>query len=77
MQLCWYGHVTLMLHERTAEQPTDTLPSGKKPRKRRKFCCRDYAEDQAWTCLGIPSVELQLVAGDRDAWRFQLKLLPL
>ena len=32
--------------------------------------------DLAWSCLGIPPAKLPLVAGDRDASRFQLELLP-
>ena len=30
-QLRWYGHVTQMSDERTAKQPMDALPSGKRP----------------------------------------------
>ena len=37
---------------------------------------RNYVEDLAWSRLGIPPAKLPLVAGDRDAWRSQLELLP-
>ena len=47
----------------------------KRPRGRPRTRWRDYAEDLAWLRLGIPPAELPLVAGDRDAWRSQLKLL--
>ena len=75
-QLRWYGHVTPKSHERTAKQLMDALPSGKEPRGRSRTCWRNYVEDSAWLRLGIPPAKLPLVAGDRDAWRSQLELLP-
>ena len=69
-----------MFHVRTAKQPMDGLPSGKKPRRRNyvepRTRWRNYVEDLAWSRLGIPPAKLPLVAGDRDAWRSQLELLP-
>ena len=55
----------------------DALPSGKKPKGQPRISKKNYIEDLAWSHLGIPLAELLLVAGDRDAWRSQLKLLPL
>ena len=43
---------------------------------RPRTCWRNYVEDLAWSHLGIPPVKLPLIAGDRDAWRSQLELLP-
>ena len=54
----------------------DALPSGKRPIGRPRTRWHNYVEYLAWSCLGIPAAELPLVAGDRDAWRSQLELLP-
>ena len=64
-----------MSHERTANQLMDALPSGKRPRGRPRTDWRNCVEDLAWSRLGIPPTKLPLVAGHRDAWRCQLKLL--
>ena len=76
LQLPWYGHVTRMSHERTAKQLMDALLSGKRPRRRARTRWRNYVEDLAWSRLGISPAELPLVAGDRNAWKSQLELLP-
>ena len=65
-----------MFHKRTTKQLMDALPSGKRPRWRPKTRCQIYAEDLAWSRLGIPPTELPLVAGDWNAWRSQLEPLP-
>ena len=65
-----------MSHERTAKQLINALQVGKKPRGRPKTHWRNYVEDLAWSCLEIPPTKLPLVAGDGDAWRSQLELLP-
>ena len=75
LQLCWYGHVTKMSHKRTAKQLMDTFPSGKSLRGRPRVLWQNYVEDLAWSRLGISPGKLPLVAGDLDAWRFQLELL--
>ena len=75
-QLRWFGHVTRMFHERTAKQLMDALSCDKGPRGRPRTRWRNYVEDLAWSRLGIPPAKLPLVAGDRDAWRSQLELLP-
>ena len=74
-QLHWYGHVTRMSHERTAKQPMDAFPSGKRSSGRPRTRWRNYVKDLAWSRLGIPPAKLPLVAGDRDACRSQLELL--
>ena len=66
-QLRWYCHVTRTSHKQTVKQLMDALPSGKRPRGRPKTRWRNYAEDLAWSRLGIPQAELPLAAGDRDA----------
>ena len=68
-QLRWYGNVTRMSQERTA-------PIGGRPRGRPRTRWRNYVEDLSWSPLGNPAERLSLVANDRDAWRFQLELLP-
>ena len=75
-QLRWYSHVTRMSHERTAKQLKNALPSDKRPRERPRTRWRNYVENLAWSRLENPPAKLPLVAGDRDAWRFQLELLP-
>ena len=47
----------------------------KRPKERSNTRGRNYVKDLAWSRLGIPPAKLPLVAGDRDAWRSQLKLL--
>ena len=54
----------------------NALPSGKRLRGRPRTRWRNYVKHLAWSRLEIPPVELSLVAGDRDTWRFQLELLP-
>ena len=67
-----------MSHEQTAKQLIDALSSGKRPREQRRTCWQNYVEDLAWSHLGtLGTVKLPLVAEDQDAWRPQLKLLPL
>ena len=75
-QLRWYGHVTRMSHEQTAKQLMDALPSGKGPKGRPRTLWRNYVKDLAWLRLKILPAKLPLVAGNRDAWRSQLQLLP-
>ena len=65
-----------MSHEQTAKQLMDALSRGKMPRERPKTRWRNYVEDLAWSRLEIRLVQLPLVAGDQDAWRSQLELLP-
>ena len=74
-QLRWYGHVTQMSNERREKQLMDALPSSKRPRGRPLTRWRNYVEDLAWSRLEISPAKLPLVAGDRDAWNFQLELL--
>ena len=76
LQLRWYGHMTRMSHERTAKQLMDALPSGKRARGRPRTSWRNYVEDLFWSRRGIPPTKLPLVAGDCDAWKSQLELLP-
>ena len=71
-QLLWYVHVTRMSHKRTAKQLINALPRGKRVRGRPRTRWRSYVEELAWSRLEIPPT---LVARDRDACRFQLKLL--
>ena len=54
----------------------DARPNGKRPRGRPRTRWRNYVEDLARSRLEIPPAKLPLVAGDRDAWRSQLELLP-
>ena len=75
-QLRWYGHVTRISHEHTAKQLMNALPSGKRPRGQPRTQWRNYVKDLAWSRLGIPPAKLPLVAGDQDAWKSQLELLP-
>ena len=75
-QLRWYGHVTRMSEERTAQRLLNAFMVGKRPRGRPRTRWRDNVEDLAWSRLGVPPSELPMVAKDRDAWRFQLELLP-
>ena len=74
-QLRWYGHVTHMSHERTAKQLIDALPRDQRSRGRLRARWRNYVKDLAWSRFEILPAELPLIAGDGDAWRFQLKLL--
>ena len=74
-QLRWYGHVTRMSDEQTAKQLMDALPSDKRPKGQPRTRWRNYVEDLAWLRLEISPTKLPLVAGYRNAWRFQLKLL--
>ena len=64
-----------MSHEQTAKQLMDAVPNGKKPRGQPRNCWPNYVKDLARSCLEIPRAKLPLDAGDRDAWRSQLKLL--
>ena len=74
-QLRWYGRVTRMSHEQTAKQIMDAFPGSKRPRGQKRTRWRNYAEDLAWSRLGIPPAESPLVAKDQDAWRSQIELL--
>ena len=65
-----------MSHKQTAKQLRDALPSGKRPREQPRTRWRNYVEDLACSRLGILPAKLPLVAGDRDAWRSPLALLP-
>ena len=65
-----------MSHERTAKQLMDALPSGKRLIGQPRTRWRNYIEDLEWPHLGIPPAKLPLVAGDQDAWRSQLELVP-
>ena len=76
LQLRWYGHVTRMSHEQTAKQLMDAFPSGKRPIVQPRTRWQNYVEDLALSRCGIPPAKLMLVAGERDAWSSQLKLLP-
>ena len=67
---------TRMFHKQPAKQLTDAFVSGKRPRGRPRTCSWNYVEDLSWSRLGIPRAKLPLVTGNRDTWRFQLKLLP-
>ena len=76
LQLRWNGHATRMSHEQTAKQLMDAFPSGKRPIGQPRTRWRNYVEDLALSRCGIPPAKLMLVAGERDAWSSQLKLLP-
>ena len=76
-RLRWYGHVTRVFQERTAQNLLCSTPIGRRPRGRPRTRWRDYVEDLSWFRLGIiPAEHLSFVAEDRDAWRLQLELLP-
>ena len=75
-QLRWYGHVTRMSKEKTAQKLLCSTPIGRRPRGRTRTRWRDYVEDRSWSHPGIPAEHLSFVAEDRDAWRLQLVMLP-
>ena len=54
----------------------DALLTGKSPRGRPRTCWPNSVKDMACLRLGIPQAELPLVAGDQDAWRSKVELLP-
>ena len=54
----------------------DSFPSGKRLRRPPRTRWQNYVANLARLHLEIPPTELPLVAGGRDAWRSQLKLLP-
>ena len=69
------------LHDKTvpranSEQLVDALLIGKRRGRRPRTRGWNYVEDLAWSRLGIPPAKLPLVAGDRDACKSQLELLP-
>ena len=66
--------MTQISHEQTAKQLMDALQVAKSLEETR-IGWRNYAKDQAWSRFVIPSEELSLVAGGRDAWGSQLELL--
>ena len=51
-----------MIHDRTAKQLMDALPSDKRPRGRLRTGWRNYVKELAWSRLGIPPAKLPLVA---------------
>ena len=65
-----------MSHKQTAEQLMGALLSAKRPRGQPRTCWQNYVEDLAWSHLGVPPAKSLLVAGDQDAWRSQLELVP-
>ena len=44
-ELCWYGHVTRMSHERTRKLLMDALLSGQRPKGQPKTRWRNYVEN--------------------------------
>ena len=70
----WYGHVTQMSHKRTANQEIDALPRAKGLERNPDFAGGIMLK--TWSRFGILPAKLSPVAGDRDAWRSQLELLP-
>ena len=66
-----------MSHKQTAKQLMNALTSVKRPRGQPRTYWQNYVKDLAWSHLRILPAKLPLVAGDWDAWRSQLELLPL
>jgi len=52
-------------------------PTGRRPRGRPRTRWKDYVSRLAWGRLGVPTEELEEVAGDRDVWVSLLKLLAI
>ena len=75
-QLRWFGHLTRMPPGRLPLEVFRARPTGKRPRGRPRTRWRDYISLLAWEGLGIPQEELESVAGEKEAWRALLNLLP-
>ena len=65
-----------MSQERAVKKFLCRTPMGRRPRSPPRTRWRDYVEDLSWSRLDIPAEHLSFVAGDRDAWRLELELLP-
>ena len=75
-QLRWFGHLTRMPPGRLPLEVFRARPTGRRPRGRPRTSWRDYISLLAWKRLGIPQEELESVAGEKEAWRALLDLLP-
>ena len=75
-QLRWFGHLTRMPPGRLPLEVFRARPTGRRPRGRPRTRWRDYISLLAWERLGIPQEELESVAGEKEAWRALLDLLP-
>ena len=75
-QLRWFGHLTRMPPGRLPLEVFRARPTGRRPRGRPRTRWRDYISLLAWEHLGIPQEELESVAGEKEAWRALLDLLP-
>ena len=74
--LKWFGHLTRMPPGRLPLEVFRARPTGRRPRGRPRNRWRDYISLLAWERLGIPQEELESVAGEKEAWRALLDLLP-
>ncbi|XP_061618152.1 uncharacterized protein LOC133471975 [Phyllopteryx taeniolatus] len=75
-QMRWLGHLIRMPPGRLPGEVFRTCPTGRRPRGRPRSRWRDYILRLAWERLGIPTEELDEVAGEREVWASLLKLLP-
>ena len=75
-QLRWFRHLTRMPPGRLPLEVFRARPTGRRPRGRPRTRWRDYISLLAWEHLGIPQEELDSVAGEKEAWRALLDLLP-
>jgi len=75
-QLRWFGHLIRMPPGRLPLEVFRARPTGRSPRGRPRTRWRDYISLLAWEHLGIPQVELESVAGEKEAWGALLRRLP-
>ncbi|TWW77475.1 hypothetical protein D4764_12G0008650 [Takifugu flavidus] len=71
-QMRWLGHQVRM----PPGEVFRACPSGRRPPGRPRTRWRDYVSRLVWERLGIPSDELEEVAGEREVWASLLRLLP-
>ena len=72
-QLGWFEHLTRIPPSFRGFPGTSDWEEA---RGRPRTCWRNYISHLAWERLGIPQEELASVAGDKEAWRALLSLLP-
>ena len=75
-QLCRFGHVSRMPHERLARQVLLAEPTRKPPIDRPRPRWSDCISGPAWSRVGVDPVKLFEIVVDREVFQVLLEMLP-